>query len=62
MEHLYEIKVREFTTYWTPVTEYIWRSWGGPRRFNGRRYRGPVYTLGAMDVAEPATTMSWEAK
>ena len=62
MEHLYEIKVRLNSREWTKVTEYIWCSWGGPRKFNGRRYRGPVYTLGTTQVAEPATTMAWEAK
>jgi hypothetical protein len=62
MEHLYEIKVRLNSREWTKVNLGIWRSWGGPRKFNGRRYRGPVYTLGSMNVAEPATTMAWEAE
>jgi hypothetical protein len=62
MKHVYEIKVRENSKDWTEVDVHIWRSWGGPRRFNGRRYRGPVYILGTQEVAEPATTMAWEAK
>ncbi len=31
---------------WTPASPYIFRSWGGPRRLQGRKYHGPVYVLG----------------
>jgi hypothetical protein len=46
---LYEIKVYES---WVKVSEWIFRSWGGPRRLNGKRYRGPVYYLGTENFTK----------
>ncbi len=31
---------------WVKVTEYIFRSYTGKRRKNGKKYEGPVYYLG----------------
>ena len=39
-----EIKIRSS---WTKVTLYIFRSWGGERKLNGKPYHGPVFYLGA---------------
>lgn len=46
-EPVYEIQVYDS---WTKVSFYIFRSWGGPRRLNGRPYNGPVYFLGSRKI------------
>lgn len=35
---------------WIPVSPYIFRSWSGLRRKNGKRYRGKVYYLGTRKI------------
>ncbi len=40
----FEIKTEHGS--WVKVTEYIFRSYTGERRKNGKKYHGPVYYLG----------------
>lgn len=46
--HVYEIMVN---ARWCKVTTWVFRSWTGPRRLDGKPYVGPSYFLGSMDVA-----------
>lgn len=38
---------------WIEVSEYIFRSWSGPRKLMGGLYHAPVYFLGSNKVAIP---------
>ena len=46
----YEIQVNGS---WVKVNDWIFRSWGGPRRQDGVAVTGPVYYLGSDKVAPP---------
>lgn len=35
---------------WFRVSDWIWRSWTGRRRFEGVDVHGPVFTLGTNDI------------
>ena len=41
---------------WIEVSEYIFRSWSGPRRLNGVEWVGPVYLLGTDTPVQSART------
>jgi len=43
-----EIKINST---WGRVTYFIFRSWSGERRVNGRSYHGPVRYLGSTKLA-----------
>lgn len=47
-----EIKVRSTDNHWVEVSEWIFRSWTGARRKNGKAYEGPVYYLGSEKVSQ----------
>lgn len=47
--HEYAIKLRE---QWLSVTQWVFRSWTGPRRLDGEDFEGPVYYLGSTEVSE----------
>ncbi len=38
---------------WVSVNDWIFRSWGGPRRKDGQDFTGPVFYLGSETVAPP---------
>ena len=38
---------------WEQVDEYIFRSWAGLRKKNGRDYHGIVYVLGTNELGDP---------
>lgn len=46
MEANYEICVNNM---WFETTLWIFRSWSGPRRIDGKPYTGPTYYLGSDD-------------
>lgn len=37
---------------WTQVSPYIWRSWAGQRRVDGKTFAGTVYFLGTQETAK----------
>ena len=49
MENVYEIKLYGS---WHEVTEWTFRSWGGPRKINGELYEGPVFYLGSEEIVK----------
>lgn len=49
-EHVYEIQVRPSAPFVT-VTQWIFRSWTGPRRLDGEAFVGPVFILGGQELA-----------
>jgi hypothetical protein len=36
---------------WLSVNEWIFRSWSGQRRMDGKMFEGPVFYLGSKKVA-----------
>jgi hypothetical protein len=45
--HVYEVKVNGR---WCKTSAYIFRSWTGPRRLDGKDYNGPIFILGSEEV------------
>ena len=47
-EALYEV---QNGNRWLTTTEYLFRSWTGERRIDGKPYHGPVYFLGSDRIS-----------
>jgi hypothetical protein len=45
---------------WIEVTRYIFRSYTGPRRINGKPYNGPRYYLGTNDQSYGGVIAEWD--
>ena len=37
---------------WVKVSSWIFRSWTGNRKVNGKSYNGPVFVLGTNDLPD----------
>jgi len=48
----YEIRVNGG---WHEVTCYVWRSYAGERRVDGRPWHGPVFKLGTHEIVRRST-------
>lgn len=48
---LLEIRVHPRSEKWSKVTSYIFRSWSGQRRIDGKAFDGVVFYLGTNEIS-----------